>query len=119
MTIAIRPITRSDSISIRRNFIHALNTNCLDPPFEDATRTIYNVLYGLTYEQVRSAHGLNPDGTRYLRDVLGPGGLQAIALTEELAAERLNQGSWISANDAMDLVAQAAMDVLNELESNL
>jgi hypothetical protein len=114
--VTIRTISRAESIITRKEFVHALGAKCGSPPYEEATREIYSVLYGMTYEEVREAHRLDPIGTRNLRDVIGPGGLQALALTEELATMRLNAGPWLSAEEVIALVVQAATDVLSDLE---
>lgn len=121
--VNVRPISRVDAIYIRKDFVHALHIYCGDPwIYEDATRKIYNVMfYGMTYERVREAYGLDGD-SEYpnLRDYLGSGGLQAIALAEELSTWRMDENDGpLNYDETLSLVEVSAADALADIETQL
>lgn len=121
--VNVRPISRMDAIYIRKDFVHALHIYCGDPwIYEDATRKVYNVMwYGMTYEAVRAAYGLPPeDDYPNLRNYLGTGGLQAIALGEELATWRMDENNGpLDYAETISLVEAAAADALSDIEAQI
>jgi hypothetical protein len=120
--VNVRAISRMDAVYIRKEFVHALHVVCGDPLiYEDASRKIYSVLfYGATYEDVRRMHGLDPDAEKpNLRDYLGAGGLQAVALAEELSTRRLEDAGPLNFDEVLSLVETAASDALADIENQI